>query len=179
MIYVNFYKNNDPNWWSRTIQYFINLFSPQFVHVDIQLHLIKQEVVHGKDKLDVKDGGEDVLVTSSVAHGVQIYDMDTPSRKPAETYMLAVDVETAWSNIYPILGKRYSFFGYPTAVFDTPRKKTQGLSCVETVNKVLDGCVGRNAASAAVISYIQSHSISELTPRELRDVFKKCGVPKL
>jgi hypothetical protein len=179
MIYVNFYGWDEPKWYWRVYQYLVNLFSPKFVHVDIQLPLIKQETVIGVDGKVTKNSGQEVLVTSAFDSGVQIFDLNTPSRKPRETYMLAVDVEIAWANIYPLIGKKYSFSGYPTAVFNTPRKKTQGLSCVETVDTVVEGCVGRDKASSSVIAEIRKHGISDFTPSELRDLMKACGVSKL
>lgn len=179
MIYVNFYGCNEPKWYWRIYQHLINLFSPNFVHVDIQLPLLKYESVRGNDGMVSKNGGEEVLVTSTPEHGVQIYDVNTPSRKPRETYMLAVDIESVWANTTPLLGKKYSFFGYPTAVFDIPRKKTQGLSCVETVQDVLIGCVGRDSAASDVIAEVRRCGASTLTPSELRDLFVACKVPKL
>jgi len=179
MIYVNFYDWNEPKWYWRVYQYLVNLFSPKFVHVDIQLPLIKAESVHGVTEQVTLNSGKDVLVTSTFSTGVQMYTTDTPSRKPRETFMLAVDVESAWANIYPLLGKRYSFSGYPVIVFDMNRKKTQGLNCVETVGSVLIGCVGRDSAASSVIAEIRAHGISHLSPSELRKLFVMYGVPKL
>jgi hypothetical protein len=179
MIYVNFYGWDEPKWYWRVYQYLVNLFSPKFVHVDIQLPLIKYDVVHGAKGMVGKNSGTEVLVTSVLELGVQMYDLDTPTRKPRETYMLAVDVESAWARIAPILGKKYSFYGYPTSVFNTPRRKTQGLSCVETVQTILAGCAGRDSAAVSALNEIRRCGAGTLTPSELRDILANCGVSRL